>query len=154
MNDKPQLNYFLIFFHRLSNLKQDTSIWLDRPLKPELDIGAARSVAYLLDLQWATRTVMNSPFYAAVDNLLSDVRDADAMDAALKLHSEETLPATVVEVLPDLRPDKYRAEKFGPVEGRFVHQCVGQMDPNVIFSRDCLHQNKVMARGGTKRGKW
>ncbi len=45
--------------------------------------------------------------------------------------------------LPDLKPNVERALKWGFPEGRRLHQCVGQQDPNIIFSRDCMHQNKA-----------
>ncbi len=66
-----------LFFphYRQDNLAEDTAIWLERPLPDNLEIGAVRCVAYLLDLQRATREAMNSPFIRATECLLEAVRD-------------------------------------------------------------------------------
>ena len=53
------------------------------------------------------------------------------------------LPQSVIDSLPKLNPDGYQAEKLGIVdeENRTIHQSLGQIDPKIIFSRDCIHQN-------------
>ncbi len=58
----------------------------------------------------------------------------------------------MVECLPNLEPRKGGAIRWGFPEppkgpnghkGRRIHNCPGQQDPNVIFSRDVMHQNKA-----------
>ncbi len=76
----------------------------------------------------------------------------DDMGAAIQARESHLLPQAMVNCLPDLHPNRERASRLGYVEppsdregkkGRRVHNSVSQNDPNVIFSRDCMHQNKA-----------
>ena len=55
-----------------------------------------------------------------------------------------TIPEVVRDVLPDWSPRPRNARRYGIVESeeRRIHNTVGQIDPNLIFSRDCLHMKK------------
>lgn len=53
------------------------------------------------------------------------------------------LPSAAVDALPDWGPNDRVACRVGALDGKFVHQAVGQIDPTLIFSRDVMHQNKV-----------
>jgi hypothetical protein len=67
---------WLFFPHvRQSHQKEDTALWLQRPLPPHLEFGAVTNALFLLDLQRATRECMNRPFILATEALLSNVRD-------------------------------------------------------------------------------
>jgi hypothetical protein len=131
--------------YRRSHMKEDTAIWMERPLRDDLEVAAVRNVMYLLDLQRATRECMTRPFINAVNCLLNVTRDADDMDADIKRHEAMIMPAEFQDCLPDWRPNQYKAEKWGVAEKskKRVHNAVGQMDPNLIFSRDVVHQNKA-----------
>ncbi len=76
-----------LFFphYRQHSLREDTAVWLERPLPSHLEIGAVRNAAYLLDLQRATRTCMTSPFIKATECLLNVVRDVSAFLTFLNL---------------------------------------------------------------------
>lgn len=65
------------------------------------------------------------------------------MDADIRRMDMALLPQSVIDSLPQLSPDGYKAEKITIVdeENRTVHQSLGQIDPKIIFSRDCIHQN-------------
>ena len=61
---------------------------------------------------------------------------------------DPTLPNSFLKALPRLTPAPVKDVVYhGVVDParRSVHNVVGQMDPNVIFSRDVLHQNKVLS---------
>ena len=59
------------------------------------------------------------------------------------MYDDEILPNEYINQLPNFRPNEKLARcHVGITEGRFVHQAVGQVDPNVIFSRDVMHQNR------------
>ena len=128
--------------YRADRISDDSNIWMERPLSNTLLVGAARNVMYLLDLQRATRQCMNSHFVRGVECFLRSTRDADDHDAAYANLS--ALPREFVGCLPDWRPMEHKAAKWGVVERdkRRVHNSVGQMDPNIVFSRDVMHQCK------------
>lgn len=65
---------------------------------------------------------------------------ADDYEADRQANEDYILPQDFQEVLPSWEPHRYRAERSGIVEDRVVHQIVGQTDPLLIYSRDCLHQ--------------
>ena len=128
--------------YRADRIAEDSAIWMERPLSDTLLVGAARNVMYLLDLQRATRQCMNSHFVRGVECFLRSTRDADDHDAAYANLS--AFPRDFAGCLPDWRPVEHRAAKWGVVERdkRRVHNSVGQMDPNIVFSRDVMHQCK------------
>ena len=69
---------------------------------------------------------------------------ADATSAECAVYDSEILPKEYVDVLPNFRPNERVARAYvGVTEARFIHQAVGQIDPNVIFSRDVMHQNRA-----------
>ena len=135
-----------LFFphYRQAFLDKDTAIWLERPLKAELEIGAVRNVMYLLDLHIATRACAMDPFRKSTEFLMSYVKNADDSEAAFRKKEVAKLPETFLDCLPKWRPNAFRAEKSGVIEkdNRWVHNFVGQTDPFLIFSRDCMHQKK------------
>ena len=128
--------------YRADRIREDSNIWIERPLSNTLLVGAARNVMYLLDLQRATRQCMNSHFVRGVECFLRSTRDADDHDAAYANLS--AFPRDFVNCLPNWRPMEHKAAKWGVVERdkRRVHNSVGQMDPNIVFSRDVMHQCK------------
>ena len=68
------------------------------------------------------------------------------------MYDDEILPNEYINQLPNFRPnEKIARGHVGITEGRFVHQAVGQVDPNVIFSRDVMHQNRPVQK--TKPGQ-
>ena len=67
----------------------------------------------------------------------------DSSNAEVSVYEEDLLPNEYINQLPNFRPNEKSARiHIGVTEGRFVHQAVGQVDPNVIFSRDVMHQNR------------
>jgi len=130
--------------YRESRLREDTAVWLKRPMAPHLEYGAVVNAAYLLDLQKATRECMTAPFVRATRALLASARDADDMEAEVQAKQPHVVPKNVLACLPDLRPNRERAERHGQVEekARRVHQVICQGDTNLIFSRDTMHQNR------------
>ena len=63
------------------------------------------------------------------------------------MYDGELLPNDYINQLPNFRPNEKLARgHIGITEGRFVHQAVGQVDPNVIFSRDVMHQNRPTSK--------
>ena len=63
------------------------------------------------------------------------------------MYDDEVLPNEYIIQLPNFRPNEKLARgHVGITEGRFVHQAVGQVDPNVIFSRDVMHQNRPIQK--------
>ncbi len=82
-----------LFFphYRLSQLREDMAIWMERPLPENLVIGAARNAAYLLDLQRATRECMISPFIRATHCFLSSVRDVRPWKGILLVNRPPTV---------------------------------------------------------------
>ena len=79
----------------------------------------------------------------------------DSTNAEVAVYEGDQLPNEYVNQLPNFRPNERHARSHvGITEGRFVHQAVGQVDPNVIFSRDVMHQNrpkdKTVSRDNTK----
>ena len=66
------------------------------------------------------------------------------MGAEVYSLDQGTIPETVRDVLPDWRPRPHNANRYGPLEKeeRRIHNSLGQIDPNVIFSKDCLHMKK------------
>ena len=67
----------------------------------------------------------------------------DSTNAEVAVYDDEVLPDEYINQLPNFRPnEKLVRAHVGITEGRFVHQAVGQVDPNVIFSRDVMHQNR------------
>ena len=79
----------------------------------------------------------------------------DSTNAEVAVYEGDQLPNEYVNQLPSFRPNERHARShIGITEGRFVHQAVGQVDPNVIFSRDVMHQNrpkdKTVSRDNTK----
>jgi hypothetical protein len=83
-----------------------------------------------------------------VDILLSHVRDGDSVSATHAVYDGELLPNDYINQLPNFRPnEKVARSHIGITEGRFVHQAVGQVDPDVIFSRDVMHQNRPKNKG-------
>lgn len=63
-----------------------------------------------------------------------------------EVHSLDSgvVPEVVRDALPNWTPRSGKASRLGMVENgtRRIHNSLGQMDPNVIFSRDCLHMKK------------
>jgi len=92
-----------LFFpkYRNSKLKEDTSIWRQRPLPKHLILGVARKTIYLLPLQPICRDAVELPFRRGVSVLLSCVRDADEPDAAAMVHDNQSsvLPPQIRNVL-------------------------------------------------------
>jgi len=90
-----------LFFpkYRRSRLKEDTSIWRQRPLPNDLILGAARRIIYLLPLRDICSLAVKLPFRRGVSALLSCVRDADDADAAVMIHETALLPSQVRSVL-------------------------------------------------------
>ncbi len=135
-----------LFFphYRRSHLKEDTGVWLERPLTKQLQFGAVSNAMFLLELQRATRVCMTSYFHKGVSCLLSSTRDASDLEADIRIHGRHLLPPEFKDTLPKWEPNSYKAEKWGFVDRgeRRVFQSAGQIDPNVVFSRDVLHQNK------------
>ena len=64
----------------------------------------------------------------------------------IKIYGGTGLPEEMGREVPDLRTNetnKLHVRRIGFfTEGKFVHQNPGQIDPNVIFSRDCMHQKR------------
>jgi len=87
--------------YRNSKLKEDTSIWRQRPLPKHLILGVARKTIYLLPLQPICRDAVELPFRRGVSVLLSCVRDADEPDAAAMVHDNQlsVLPPQIRNVL-------------------------------------------------------
>ena len=68
----------------------------------------------------------------------------DSTNAEVAAYDGESLPNEYINQLPNFQPhEKHARSHIGITEGRFVHQAVGQVDPNVIFSRDVMHQNRA-----------
>jgi len=84
---------------RKSRLKEDTSIWRQRPLPKHLVLGAVRKTIYLLPLQPICRDAVQLPFRRGVSALLSCVRDADEPDAAAMVHETGILPSQIRNVV-------------------------------------------------------
>ena len=61
--------------YRQQNLKADTEIWMERPIKEHMIVNALRNVMYLLELRYFTKKAYSSFHRNAVDVLLSHVRD-------------------------------------------------------------------------------
>ena len=61
--------------YRQQNLKADTEIWMERPMKEHILMNALRNVMYLLELRYFTKKAYSSFHRNAVDVLLSHVRD-------------------------------------------------------------------------------
>ena len=58
------------------------------------------------------------------------------------VHETQFLPSAVRCVLPIWKMDEAAVERNGlKVEGDFVHQNVGNLDPDLIYSRDAMHQS-------------
>lgn len=135
---------FLFFPHaRQSSLERDSEVWLRRPLKPYLELGAARNAMFLLDLRRMVERCLASPRERATEALLGAVRDiGDAEEAAELGRDPGLLPGPVRAALPNLKPRPERIAHLGILdeEERTVFNTVGQIDPNLIFSKDTLHQ--------------
>ena len=62
-------------------------------------------------------------------------------------------PPELEKEIPDLRTNeqsKMHLSRLGFFpEGKFVHNNPGQIDPNVIFSRDVMHQKRKPRSNGT-----
>jgi len=143
----------LFFPHYRANARdQDTAVWLNRPLELRLEAGAVANVSYLLDLQQATTRCMNEPFHRTTQYMLDSIRNAEELDAEISSLSPETLPSNLSRVLPNFTPDKHFSVARGKglldlqkgKEGEVwrIHNNICQSDNNVIFSRDCMHQNR------------
>ena len=75
----------------------------------------------------------------------------DSTNAEVAVYDGESLPNEYINQLPNFRPNEKHARiHIGITEGRFVHQAVGQVDPNVIFSRDVMHQNRPNAKSSSQ----
>jgi hypothetical protein len=69
----------LFFDHyRLSHLDRDTSVWLNRPLTPDLEFGLVCDVIYLLDLRRATVDAMLKPMELITKEFLSVFREVSS----------------------------------------------------------------------------
>ena len=129
--------------YRQQNLKADTEIWMERPMKEYTIVNALRNVMYLLELRYFTKKAYCSFHRNAVDILLSHVRDGDSTSADVAVYDNDLLPQDYICQLPNLLPnEKIARNHIGITERRFVHQAVQQVDPNVIFSRDVMHQSR------------
>jgi hypothetical protein len=74
--DIPFQSSKLFFAHyRLKHLEEDMSIWMKRPLTPELELGVVSEVIFLLDLHLLTKKAILSPVERITDILLADLRD-------------------------------------------------------------------------------
>jgi hypothetical protein len=71
-------------------------------------------------------------------------QDDDVPNGGRAAESCFVLPPKATEALPRWQPNEYVATKVGVIEGRQLHNIVSQFDPLLIFSRDVLHQNKVL----------
>ena len=78
----------------------------------------------------------------------------DSANAEVSVYDVGLLPDEYINQLPNFRPnEKLARSHIGITEGRFVHQAVGQIDPNVIFSRDVMHQNRPNKGSNLKSAK-
>jgi hypothetical protein len=67
----------------------------------------------------------------------------DLPNGGRSCESNFQIPSAAVKALPDWGLNDRVACRVGVLDGKFVHQAVGQIDPTLIFSRDVMHQNKV-----------
>jgi len=122
-------------------LESDSAIWMKRPLKEYMIVNALRNIVYLLEIRYFAAKANDSFHSNAVDMLLSHVKCMSDQDARLEIMNSDFLPAEYQKILPNFKPnEKLIKSHIGVVEGRFVHQSIYQADPNVIFSRDSMHQ--------------
>jgi len=137
---KVQFNHFP--HKRAYATVEDTAIWMKRPLEPHMEMNAVYDIMYLLELQKATRDAMNRPFVNMTECLLSDVRDANDLDCSVKLSNVCQLPMGCKTILPNWKPNEFKASRMGMIEPPFVHQTMCQIDPMINFSRDVIHQKR------------
>lgn len=88
--------------YRQQNLKADTEIWMERPLKEHIIMNALRNVMYLLELRYFTKKAYSSFHRNAVDVLLSHVRDGDDLHAEVVIYDGHVIPKELEHVLPEI----------------------------------------------------
>jgi hypothetical protein len=88
--------------YRQQNLKADTEIWMERPMKEHMIVNALRNVMYLLELRYFTKKAYSSFHRNAVDVLLSHVRDGDDLDSEILVYDGHIIPAEFEYILPQV----------------------------------------------------
>ena len=68
--------------YRLSQLDRDTSVWLNRPLTPDLEFGIVCDVIYLLDLHRAAVDAMLKPVELVTKEFVSVFREVSEVFAS------------------------------------------------------------------------
>ena len=61
--------------YRLSHLDRDTSVWLNRPLTPDLEFGIVCDVIYLIELRRVAVAAMLKPMDLVTSEFLSVFRE-------------------------------------------------------------------------------
>ena len=124
--------------YRRSQLATDLSAaWDQRPLPPHLLLTAAGGVIYLPALYRMVRSATLLSFNRAVAFLNSQVRDSEAPDAGARV------PPSLLRELEAWGEVGSAGRLQGRglmVQGGWVHNNVGNPDPLLIFSKDCMHQ--------------
>jgi hypothetical protein len=130
--------------YRRSQLATDLgAAWDQRPLPPHLLLTAARGVLYLPALYRMVRGATLLSFNRAVAFLNSQVRDSVAPDAASLACEGARVPPSLLRELDAWGEVGSGGRLQGRglmVQGDWVHNNVGNPDPLLIFSKDCMHQ--------------
>jgi len=132
---------FLFFEHRrITHLDEDTCAWFERPLSSEIEFGILCDVIYLLDLKYLIKYAILKPMQIITDIFLNSICRKKFDDYYNILDDTITIPNESAKILPILKSEN-EYEKMGFIDENVIYQNINQIDPNVIYSKDIIHQN-------------
>lgn len=132
---------YLFFEHRrITHLDEDVNVWFERPLSPEIEFGILCDVIYLQDLKYLIKYSILKPMKIITNVFLDSIRYKNFDNYYDILDDTITIPNESAKILPILKSEN-EYEKMGFIDENIIYQYINQIDPNVIYSKDIIHQN-------------
>lgn len=132
---------FLFFeYRRIDYINEDNSIWLERPLSPDIEFGILCDVVYLLDLQKIIKKAILNSVMVLNNIFLNSIRFKSFENYYNILDEMITIPNEATKIISNSKNEN-ELKKIGFVNDIFIYQNINQIDPNLVFSKDIIHQN-------------
>jgi len=132
---------FLFFeYKRMTHINEDVSIWFKRPLTADLEFGVLCDVIYLLDLQHIIKEAILNSLNNLTEIYLNSIRYKYYDNYYNILDDVITVPIESAKILQKSKSIK-EYEKMGFINENVVYQNIIRIDPNLIYSKDIIHQN-------------
>jgi len=129
--------------YRRTRLARDCAVWATRPLAEALLVAAARGALYLPALHRMVRGATMLPLQRAISLLRGEVRERGDYEADLLAHETGRLPQRrLAAILPSYSRTRAPDNECLAYDGSFIHPTQNNVDPDIIFSKDGMHQSR------------